>query len=220
MSRASFKPRVGVGRGFFPWLNRPHYTLREIGARIAPLNAYLDLHDGPRLHEYNAGRRLTSNVVLEHGTEASAFGALNYRLGMTLAECARRSLMGLGDTWHIENTWPLGIQDPAAGTKPVEGQKNPRPELWGRHHSEGRHWMSEALSTCAELFQADRQIADRKPGRRAEDHTTDDEEEELEEAVDGRSPRPRASGGSQAPRPAPAPRGSSRPPATGPGRAA
>ncbi|MEU9111553.1 gamma-glutamyltransferase [Streptomyces sp. NPDC048483] len=133
-----------MGRDISPWLNRPHYAMREIGARIAPLNAYLDLHDGHRLHAYNAGRRLTANVVLEHGTEASAFGAFSYRLGMTMAEWACRSLMGLGETWHIENSWPLGIQDPAAGTKPVKGQKNPRPDLWGTHHSEGRHWLIEA----------------------------------------------------------------------------
>ncbi|MGQ4332957.1 gamma-glutamyltransferase [Streptomyces hayashii] len=135
---------VGVGRDISPWLNLPHYAMREIGARIAPLNAYLDLHVGPRLHEHNAGRRLTANVVLEHGTEASAFSAFSYRLGMTMAEWACRSLMGLGETWHIENSWPMGIQDPAAGTKPAKGQKNPRPDLWGRHHSEGRHWLIEA----------------------------------------------------------------------------
>ncbi|WP_145825880.1 gamma-glutamyltransferase [Streptomyces sp. T12] len=135
---------VGVGRDISPWLNRPHYAMREIGARIAPLNAYLDLHEGRHLHEYNAGRRLTANVVLEQGTEASAFGAFSYRLGMTMAEWACRSLMGLGETWHIENSWPLGVRDPAAGTKPAKGQKNPRPDLWGRHHSEGRHWLIEA----------------------------------------------------------------------------
>lgn len=135
---------VSVGRDISPWLDRPYYAVREIGARIAPLNAYLDLHDGDRLHEYNAGRRLTANVVLEHGTEASAFGAFSYRLGMTLAEWACRSLMGLGETWHIENSWPLGIQDPAAGTKPVKGQKNLRPDLWGRHHPEDRYWLIEA----------------------------------------------------------------------------
>lgn len=61
-----------------------------------------------------------------------------------MAEWAYRSLMGLGETWHIENSWPMGIHDPAAGTKPTKGQKNPRPDLWGRHHSEGRHWLIEA----------------------------------------------------------------------------
>ncbi|TJZ94935.1 gamma-glutamyltransferase, partial [Actinacidiphila oryziradicis] len=42
--------------------------------------------------------------------------------------------------------------------------------------------MSPRLyATCAELFQADREIAERTPGLRAEDRTTDVEEEELEE---------------------------------------
>lgn len=53
-------------------------------------------------------------------------------------------MTGLGETWHIENSWPLGIRDPATGTKPTKRQKNPRPGLWGRHHSEGRHWLIEA----------------------------------------------------------------------------
>jgi hypothetical protein len=142
--RNVLRSAVNVGRDISPWLNLPYYAVREIGARIAPLNAYLDLHDGDRLHEYNAGRRLTANVVLEHGTEASAVGAFSYRLGMTLAEWACRSLMGLGETWHIENSWPLNIQEPTAGTKPVKGQKSLRPDLWGRHHPEDRHWLIEA----------------------------------------------------------------------------
>ncbi|MFH9863631.1 hypothetical protein [Streptomyces sp. NPDC017202] len=43
---------------------------------------------------------------VRQGTEASAFGAFGYRLGMTMAEWACRSLMGLGGTWHIENSRP------------------------------------------------------------------------------------------------------------------
>ncbi|MEU3556387.1 gamma-glutamyltransferase [Streptomyces fragilis] len=147
---------VGVGRDISPWLNRPHYAMREMGARIAPLNAYLDLHEADRLHGYNAGRRLTANVVLEQGTEASAVGAFSYRLGMTMAEWACRSLMGLGETWHIENSWPLGIRDPAAGTKPAKGKKHPRPDLWGQHHAEGRHWLIEAKGGDIKSAQLDR----------------------------------------------------------------
>ncbi|MFI1885957.1 gamma-glutamyltransferase [Streptomyces jumonjinensis] len=135
---------ISVGRDISPWLDRPHYAVREIGARVAPLDAYLDLHDAPSLHHHNAGRRLTANVVLEQGTESSAFGAFSYRLGMTMTEWACRSLMGLGETWHIENSWPEGIKDPADGVKAVKGQKNPRPDLWGKHLAESRYWLIEA----------------------------------------------------------------------------
>ncbi|MFF9089942.1 gamma-glutamyltransferase [Streptomyces sp. NPDC014991] len=142
--REILKAAVDVGRDLSPWLDRPHYAAREIRARIAPMDTYLDLHDGPKLHPGNSGRRLTSNVVLQEGTESSARGAFSYRLGMTMAEWACRSLMGLGQTWHIEDKWPLGITDPAHHTKPVKGQKNPRPDLWGRHEGEDRHWLIEA----------------------------------------------------------------------------
>ncbi|MGW0771843.1 gamma-glutamyltransferase [Streptomyces sp. NPDC002676] len=142
--REILKAAVEVGRDLSAWLDRPHYALREICARIAPMDTYLDLHDGPKLHPGNSGRRLTSNVVLQEGTESSARGAFAYRMGMTMAEWACRSLMGLGQTWHIEDKWPLGITDPAQHTKPVKGQKNPRPDLWGRHEGEDRHWLIEA----------------------------------------------------------------------------
>ncbi|MCX0246571.1 gamma-glutamyltransferase [Streptomyces drozdowiczii] len=142
--REILKAAINVGRDLSPWLDRPYYAAREIGARIAPLDAYLDLHDGPRLHDYNAGRRLTANVVLEQGTEASARGALGYRLGMTMAEWACRSLLGLGQTYHIEDSWPLDIEDPAANTKSVKGQKNPRPDLHGWHNGEYLPWLIEA----------------------------------------------------------------------------
>lgn len=142
--REILKAAINVGRDLSPWLDRPYYAAREIGARIAPLDTYLDLHDGPRLHDYNAGRRLTANVVLEQGTESSARGALGYRLGMTMAEWACRSLLGLSQTYHIEDSWPDGIEDPAANTKSVKGQKNPRPDLHGWHNGECLPWLIEA----------------------------------------------------------------------------
>ncbi|GAA2255036.1 hypothetical protein GCM10010232_50390 [Streptomyces amakusaensis] len=146
---------ISVGRDISPWLSHPHYAVREIGARVAPLNAYLDLHDAPSLHHHSAGRRLTANIVLEQGTESSAFGAFSYRLGMTMTEWACRSLMGLGQTWHIENSWPQGIKDPASGVKAVKGQKNPRPDLWGKHLAESRYWLIEAKAGTITRAQLD-----------------------------------------------------------------
>ncbi|MFA7763712.1 gamma-glutamyltransferase [Streptomyces sp. NRRL S-448] len=142
--REILKAAINVGRDLSPWLDRPHYAAREISARIAPMETYMDLHAGPCLHDYNAGRRLTANIVLQEGTESSARGAFSYRMGMTMAEWACRSLMGLSQTWHIEDKWPEGITDAAQKTKPVKGQKNPRPDLWGRHQPESRYWLIEA----------------------------------------------------------------------------
>ncbi|MFE3694571.1 gamma-glutamyltransferase [Streptomyces sp. NPDC059129] len=131
-----------MGRDFTPWLDKPDYAVREIAARISPLDSYLDLHPAPVLHDHGAGRRLTANIVLEK-SEASAFGAFSYRLGMTFAEWACRSLMGLGETWDVESGWPPNIVDPTQGKK-VKGQKNPRPDLWGTHAAEDRYWLVEA----------------------------------------------------------------------------
>ncbi|MEU3601566.1 gamma-glutamyltransferase [Streptomyces sp. NPDC006798] len=140
--REILKAAVSVGRDFTPWLDKPEYAVREIAARISPLGAYLDLHPAPVLHTHGAGRRLTANIVLEK-SEASAFGAFSYRLGMTFAEWACRSLMGLGETWDVESGWPQDITDPAQGKK-AKGQKNPRPDLWGTHTAEDRYWLVEA----------------------------------------------------------------------------
>ncbi|MFE3022286.1 gamma-glutamyltransferase [Streptomyces sp. NPDC059256] len=140
--REILKAAISVGRDFTPWLDKPDYAVREIAARISPLDSYLDLHPAPVLHDHGAGRRLTANIVLEK-SEASAFGAFSYRLGMTFAEWACRSLMGLGETWDVESGWPPNIVDPAQGKK-VKGQKNPRPDLWGTHAAEDCYWLVEA----------------------------------------------------------------------------
>ncbi|MFG3013889.1 hypothetical protein ACGFZB_26350 [Streptomyces cinerochromogenes] len=86
-----------------------------------------------------AGRRLTLNPVYEYGTERTAKNALGYRLGRTMAEWACRSLMGLGQTWHLE----LGGPDPAL----ADAFKNPAaklPDLWGLHEAEKMYWLIEA----------------------------------------------------------------------------
>ncbi|MFF3556123.1 gamma-glutamyltransferase [Streptomyces tsukubensis] len=141
--REIMKSAVSVGRDFTPWLDNPDYAPREIAARISPLDSCLDLHPAPALHKGSAGRRLTANIVLEK-TETSGFGAFSYRLGMTFAEWACRSLMGLGETRHIESSWPQDIKDPAQGKKKIKGEKNLRPDLWGPHYAEGRYWLVEA----------------------------------------------------------------------------
>ncbi|WP_333769196.1 gamma-glutamyltransferase [Streptomyces sp. IBSBF 2435] len=132
-----------VGRDLTPWLDTPQMAAGELVARIAPLYAFLALHQGPTPHAYNAGRRLTSNRVLERGTEASARGAFSYRLGMTMAEwvCQR---MGLGQTFNLEDSWPADVEDPAAKLKKLKGQSSPRPDLWGTHTTERRYWLIEA----------------------------------------------------------------------------
>lgn len=77
-------------------------------ARVAPLYAYLGMHNVALKHPlpHSSGRRLTVNVVYEHGTERTAKSMLGYGLGMTMAEWVCRSLMGLGQTWHLEDGAP------------------------------------------------------------------------------------------------------------------
>ncbi|MBC9727883.1 hypothetical protein [Streptomyces sp. TRM68367] len=64
---------------------------------------------------------------------------LGYRLGMTMAEWACRSLMGLGQTWHIEDGGPVpslenDFKDPVRAL----------PDLWGLHEAENTYWLIEA----------------------------------------------------------------------------
>lgn len=113
----------------------------ELVARVAPLYAYLGTHSVDTKHPLpgSKGRRLTVNPVYEYGTERSAKNALGYRLGMTMAEWATRSLMGLGQTLHIED----GGSIPALRDK----FRNPSaklPDLWGLHEDENLYWMIEA----------------------------------------------------------------------------
>lgn len=130
--REIIKAAADVGRDITPWLSVPQMAAGELVARIAPLYAFLTLHDAPASHDYNAGRRLTTNAVFEHGTEESARSAFNYRLGMTMSQWVCR-LMGLGQTFHLEDSWPGDITDPEQHTKKAKGQTAPRPDLWGTH---------------------------------------------------------------------------------------
>lgn len=85
------------------------------------------------------GRRLTWNPVYAHGTERSAKIAAGYRLGMTMTEWACRSLLGLGQTEHLE----LGSPIPAL-LKAFKDPKKKLPDLWGHHETEQLYWLIEA----------------------------------------------------------------------------
>jgi hypothetical protein len=121
--------------------NQPRYAHGELVARVAPLYAYLGAHSVKPQYPVpgTKGRRLTLNPVYAYGTERSAKNAASYRLGMTMAEWACRSLMGLGQTEHLE----LGGPIPAL----VNIFKDPKlmlPDLWGQHQAEDLYWLIES----------------------------------------------------------------------------
>ncbi|MCX5395605.1 gamma-glutamyltransferase [Streptomyces sp. NBC_00102] len=140
--REIIKAATEVGRDVTPHLqNQPRYAHGELVARVSPLYAYLGAHPVTPRHpvEGAKGRRLTWNPVYAHGTERSAKVAAGYRLGMTMTEWACRSLLGLGQTEHLE----LGGPIPALLTT----FKNPKaklPDLWGHHETEELYWLIEA----------------------------------------------------------------------------
>ncbi|MEH0442008.1 gamma-glutamyltransferase [Streptomyces scabiei] len=140
--REIIKAATEVGRDVTPHLqNQPRYAHGELVARVSPLYAYLGAHPvTPRYPVPGAkGRRLTWNPVYAHGTELSARNAAGYRLGMTMSEWACRSLLGLGQTEHLE----LGGPIPALHTT-FKNPKNKLPDLWGHHDTEELYWLIEA----------------------------------------------------------------------------
>ncbi|MCC2275594.1 gamma-glutamyltransferase [Streptomyces sp. ET3-23] len=140
--REIIKAATEVGRDVTPWLHQaPQLARGELVARVAPLYAYLGMHDVEPKHPlpHASGRRLTLNAVYEHGTERSGKNILGYRLGMTMAEWACRSLMGLGQTWHIEDGGPV----PALAAT-FKDPSRTLPDLWGRHEVENAYWLIEA----------------------------------------------------------------------------
>ncbi|MFF7050153.1 hypothetical protein ACFY94_17510 [Streptomyces griseorubiginosus] len=131
-----------VGRDVTPHLqNQPRYAHGELVARVSPLYAYLGAHPVTPRHPVDGakGRRLTWNPVYAHGTERSAKVAAGYRLGMTMTEWACRSLLGLGQTEHLE----LGGPIPAL-LKTFKDPKKKLPDLWGHHEAEQLYWLIEA----------------------------------------------------------------------------
>lgn len=140
--REIVKAATEVGRDVTPWLYQaPKLARGELVARVSPLYAYLGIHDVTPKHPlpHTSGRRLTVNAVYEHGTERSAKSMLGYRLGMTMAEWACRSLMGLGQTWHIEDGGPV----PALESD-FKDPVRTLPDLWGVHEAENTYWLIEA----------------------------------------------------------------------------
>ncbi|MET8658640.1 gamma-glutamyltransferase [Streptomyces griseus] len=140
--REIIKAATEVGRDVTPHLqNQPRYAHGELVARVSPLYAYLGAHPVTPRHPVDGakGRRLTWNPVYAHGTERSAKVAAGYRLGMTMTEWACRSLLGLGQTEHLE----LGGPIPAL----LDTFKDPKkklPDLWGHHEAEKLYWLIEA----------------------------------------------------------------------------
>ncbi|MGC5240879.1 MULTISPECIES: gamma-glutamyltransferase [Streptomyces] len=140
--REIIKAATEVGRDVTPHLqNQPRYAHGELVARVSPLYAYLGAHPVEPRHPVpgSKGRRLTLNPVYEYGTERSAQNAAAYRLGMTMTEWACRSLLGLGQTEHLE----LGGPIPAL-SETFKDPKKTLPDLWGRHEAEDRYWLIEA----------------------------------------------------------------------------
>ncbi|MFB6552681.1 hypothetical protein [Streptomyces sp. NPDC056405] len=140
--REIIKAATEVGRDVTPHLhNQPRYAHGELVARVSPLYAYLGAHPVTPRHPVDGakGRRLTWNPVYAHGTERSAKVAAGYRLGMTMTDWACRSLLGLGQTEHLE----LGGPIPALISAFKDPQKK-LPDLWGHHDTEGLYWLIEA----------------------------------------------------------------------------
>ncbi|MFK0160868.1 gamma-glutamyltransferase [Streptomyces sp. NPDC090493] len=140
--REIIKAATEVGRDVTPHLqNQPRYAHGELVARVSPLYAYLGAHPVVPRHSVTGakGRRLTWNPVYTHGTERSAKTAAGYRLGMTMTEWACRSLLGLGQTEHLELGGPVPVLSHA-----FKDPKKKLPDLWGRHEAEDLYWLIEA----------------------------------------------------------------------------
>ncbi|MED7929511.1 hypothetical protein SMD20_35075 [Nonomuraea sp. LP-02] len=115
----------------------PRLATNEIIARISPMNAYLRLKNADAPTANHAGRRLYVNAIYRHGIERSAQSAFAYHVGMTMAHWVCASMMGLGETFHIEGGGPNGdfrFQDPTLKL----------PDLWGTHSSAKQWWLIEA----------------------------------------------------------------------------
>ncbi|MFB7470822.1 hypothetical protein [Kitasatospora sp. NPDC056184] len=127
-----------VGRDIAPWLVAvPRLARREIMARRHPLGAYLVRQAAASHPTLGTGMEVVPSVVYTHGTEASMRTAFGYHVGMTMAEWACRSLMGLGPTTHAESAVPPGAVQKWKKTKSL-------PDLFGTHPSSAELWLVEA----------------------------------------------------------------------------
>ncbi|MFF2951761.1 hypothetical protein ACFVVU_10540 [Kitasatospora sp. NPDC057965] len=127
-----------VGRDIAPWLAAvPRLARREIMARRHPLGAYLVRQRTKSPAPGGAGTEIVPSVVYTHGTEGSMRSAFGYHVGMTMAEWACRSLMGLGPTTHAESAAPPGAVPKWKTTRSL-------PDLFGTHPSSAELWLVEA----------------------------------------------------------------------------
>jgi len=130
-----------VGRDHLAWLAAvPGLASAEIIARRSPLAAYLYRTRNGHLPLGATGYRLEPNVVYQEGTEKTARAMFAYRVGMTMAEWACRSLMGLGPTIHAEAVPYSQLPGPGPGWSQQHGQ----PDLVGFHWRSPRTWLVEA----------------------------------------------------------------------------
>src|SRR5690606_22015682 len=166
--REIIKAAVEVGRDVTPHLqNQPQYAHGELVARVSPLYAYLGMHSVTSQHPVpgTTGRRLTLNPVYAYGTERSAKNAAAYRLGMTMTEWACRSLLGLGQTQHLELGGPIDalsgtFKDPKIG--PRSDARLPGTALRSRRTTAHRARLRRPLIPSSAL-RADHAPGERRP---------------------------------------------------------
>ncbi|MFC5655030.1 hypothetical protein [Streptomyces nogalater] len=136
--RALLDATIAVGRDITPWLaSVPRLARREIMARRYPLSAYL-VRDKVRTGKTAGPRwKVVPSAVYSHGTEHSTRTAFGYHIGMTMAEWACGTLMGLGPTTHAESAAPPGADPEWLRTRSL-------PDLFGTHPADSRVWLVEA----------------------------------------------------------------------------
>lgn len=137
--RALLDATTTVGRDITPWLaSVPRLARREIMARRYPLSAYL-VRDSVQTDQEAAQPRwkVIPSAVYSHGTESSTRTAFGYHIGMTMAEWACSTLMGLGPTTHAESAAPPGAAPNWEKTRSL-------PDLFGTHPADSEVWLVEA----------------------------------------------------------------------------
>ncbi|MFJ7075553.1 hypothetical protein [Streptomyces sp. NPDC098781] len=136
--RALLDATTTVGRDITPWVaSVPRLARREIMARRYPLSAYLVRDSVQTDQGLRPGRKVIPSAVYSHGTESSTRTAFGYHIGMTMAEWACRTLMGLGPTTHAESAAPPGAAPGWAKTRSL-------PDLFGTHPTNPGVWLVEA----------------------------------------------------------------------------
>ncbi|MFE2315911.1 hypothetical protein ACFXC8_22710 [Streptomyces sp. NPDC059441] len=136
--RALLDATTTVGRDITPWLAAvPRLARREIMARRYPLSAYLVRDSVQTDQEAQPRWKVIPSAVYSHGTESSTRTAFGYHIGMTMAEWACGTLMGLGPTTHAESAAP-------PGAAPDWEKTSSLPDLFGTHPADSEVWLVEA----------------------------------------------------------------------------